>query len=133
MSDYGKWVKVADGRERYVPHDRVVEETALAKLRGTHGVRGLGGAKVHLSAAERKSIERLTGVKVWDAQDARRACKATNMRFLESGEELDVTLKKQDAGEHVDFPGWDRLGVMPRPKEFNFEERLAYHEGRLGR
>ena len=102
------------------------------QLRGIHGTRGLGGAKVHLSAAERKSIERLTGVKVFDAQDARRAIKAKGMRFLESGEELDETLKKQEAGEKVPFPGWDRLGVMKAPKPFNFEERYAANRERYG-
>lgn len=102
-------------------------------LRGVHGARGVGGAKVHLSAAERKSIERLTGVKVFDAQDARRAIKGTGMRFLEKGEELDETLQRQAAGESVPFPGWDKLGAMKAPPKFNFEERLAFHEGRIGR
>lgn len=102
------------------------------RVRGIHGTRGVGGAKVHLSAAERKSIERLTGVKVVDAQDARRAIKSTGMRFLEKGEELDETLKRQEAGEKVPFPGWDKLGLLPKVPDFNFDERLAYHRQRLG-
>jgi hypothetical protein len=109
------------------------DRAVLESVRGIHGTRGIGGAKVHLSAAERKSIERLTGVNVWDAQDARRACKATNMRPLEKGEELDDTINRQQAGESVPFPGWDKLGAMKAPPKFNFEERLAFHEGRLGR
>lgn len=96
------------------------------------GPRGVGGARVYLSPEERKSIERLTGVPVWDAQDARAAIKAKGMRFLEKGEELDETLKRQEAGEKVDFPGWDRLGLMPKPKDFDFDSRLAFHRQRLG-
>lgn len=113
-------------------YTRKQDVLVMEGLRGVHGTRGIGGAKVHLSAAERKSIERLTGVKVFDAQDARRAIKAKGMRFLEKGEELDETLKKQEAGEKVPFPGWDKLGVMPRVKEFNFEERYAMHRERFG-
>lgn len=122
-----------DGKSRLGEFkQRAVLMTALDKVRGVHGTRGVGGAKVHLSAAERKSIERLTGIPVMDAQDARRAIKMKGMRFLEKGEELDETLKKQAAGESVPFPGWDRLGVMEKPKEFNFEERLARNRQRFG-
>lgn len=106
--------------------------SAVEKIRGAHGPRGLGGAKVHLSAEERKAIERHTGIPVFDAQDARRAMKATGMRHLEPGEELDETLKRQEAGEKVPFPGWDKLGLMKTPKPFNFEERLAANRQRFG-
>ncbi len=103
----------------------------LDRLRGVHGHRGVGGAKVHLSPEERKSIERLTGVKVWDAQDARRACKMTNMRPLDKGEELDEAITRQQAGESVPFVGWDKLGVLPTVKPFDFEKRLQAHEARF--
>lgn len=102
-----------------------------AQSKKDDGHRGLDG-KVHLSQVERKSIERLTGIKVYDAQDARRAIKAKGMRFLEKGEELDETLKRQEAGEKVPFPGWDRLGVMPAPKSFDWEESLARNRQKYG-
>lgn len=112
--------------------DVLTAQAVMGRARGIHGTRGLGGAKVHMSAAERKSIERLTGIKVWDAQDARRACKMKNMRPLDKGEWLDETLQKQEAGERTEFPGWDAYGVLPKVPEFDFERRLQFHRQRLG-
>lgn len=125
--------EIADGRWRCrkcLTKKRDLQ--TLDRVRGVHGHRGLGGAKVHLSVEERKAVERLTGIPVYDAQDARRAVKAKKMRHLEDGEELDTTLKRQAAGEKVPFPGWDKLGLMPAVKPFDFEKRLAEHRQRLG-
>ena len=122
------------------------QRTVIEKLFGKRGLsqeKGLGGAKVHLSQAERKSIENFTGVKVFDAQDARRALKAKGMRFLERGEEteamLDAHVKWADSdGEkrgaplpkECEFPGWDAYGIMPKVPVVDWQERLAYHQAR---
>lgn len=120
--------------------------TAIEKLFGKRDGsenRGLGGSKVHLSAAERKSIENFTGIKVFDAQDARRALKAKGMRFLERGEETDAMLKAHvewadSDGEkrgaplpkECEFPGWDAYGIMQKVPVVDWKERLAYHQAR---
>lgn len=127
-----------------VANRRTVVEKLFGKRDGSEN-RGLGGAKVHLSRAERKSIENFTGIPVYDAQDARRALKAKGVRFIERGEETDTRFRAQrewvDAGgeksgvpmpAEAGFPGWDKLGMMKTPEPFDHAGRLAYHQAQLG-
>lgn len=132
-------------RERCEVSTRKLAIEKLFGKRDESENRGIGGAKVHLSAAERKSIERFIGVPVEDAQDARRKMKERGFRFIERGEEMDNRLRLQkewaEAGgekagvplpDGAGFPGWDKLGMMKTPEPFDFADRLTYHRNRLG-
>ena len=99
--------------------------------------RALGGAKVHLSQKERKSLERYIGLPVEDAQDARRKMKMKGMRFMEKGEELERILAAQQ--EYADCNGKARGLPPPHPgftwgdltgqkvPEIDWHERLRYN------
>lgn len=122
------------------------EKAALDKaVRHLYGPRGIGGSRVTLTERERVSLERYIGEPVRDAQDARMKMKRKGLRFSEPGEEseemfeahIDYALsggeKRGEAlPEKYGFQGWDRYGVMPSPKPFDFEGRLRYHQERLG-
>lgn len=102
--------------------------------------RGLGGATVHLSEKERKSLETFIGEPVEDAQHARRLMREKGLRFLERGEETERVIAGtidyaesggEARGERIDpscdFGGWDRYRPMPAIKPFDSAGRLAYH------
>ena len=113
----------------------------MDKLFGKRDVsenRGLGNGRVHLSQRERKSIENITGIKVFDAQDARRALKMKGMRFQEPGEEAAEVFKQQieygeSKGRERGIPSptlgrcnWGWLGGE-RPKAVDFHEVLRHN------
>jgi hypothetical protein len=122
------------------------EKAALDKaIRHLSGPRGIGGGKVTLTERERVSLERYIGEPVRDAQDARMKMKRKGLRFAEPGEEseelfeahidyarADGEKRGEALPEKYGFQGWDRYGVMPSPKPFDFEGRLRYHQERLG-
>jgi len=106
--------------------------------------RGIGGGKVHLSAAERESLSRFIGAPVEDAQHARRLMKEKGMRFLERGERseeiIDATIDYAESGGEQRGEAFreefqlrnDELGFVAPAKRFDFAERLKYHRERLG-
>lgn len=125
--------------------ERVYRFPVTKRTKEDDGSRGLGNGRVVLTERERVSLERYIGEPVRDAQDARKKMKAKGLRFTEKGEELDETCeahidyamsggeKRGEAlPEKYGFQGWDRYGIMPSPKPFDFEGRLRYHRERLG-
>lgn len=121
--------------------DRGALSSALDKVRGLHGNRGVGGAKVVLTQAEKSSLYNYTGVRVDDAQHARRVMKEKNVRFCEKGEQsydmIDALKEHADTGnpldpryklENIDLfqDGWGEN------KKFDIKERYLQHCQRLG-
>lgn len=103
--------------------------TAVEKVRGIHGHRGVGGAKVHLSERERKSLENYIGLPVEDAQDARRKMRRRGVRFVEKGEEVDerfdahvAAANGENVGDRLDLSRLDLWGDEARRKPFGKRE-----------
>lgn len=125
---------------RELKRDREEIETrksAILKLAGARDWsenRGIGGSKVHLSAKERKSLERFIGCPVDDAQHARRLMKEKGLRFIEKGEfhdtETEALVRWAESGGEARgevppeilqrFPGWDML-AEGRKREWSFD------------
>ena len=141
---------LAERRTRERDRDELSSrQSALQKLSGKKDIsenRGIGGAKVHLSQKERKSIERMIGVPVEDAQDARRKMKERGFRFIDKGELVDqqtrATIDWADAdgekrglkrpAELEKFVGWDKLMGKTMDTSFDHAERLKYWKQQYG-
>lgn len=73
------WVEVAPGRQRLVPADSL-GKAPVEKVAGVFVVRNT------LTAAERRSLSRLTGEKIQDMSHARRVMAEKGLRFVERGD-----------------------------------------------
>lgn len=120
-----------------IPGSRVKRQRTPAEMRRDK-LRGLGGGRSTLTAAERKSLETQLGVPIHDAQDARRVMRERGVRFMEKGEavdeETDALIDYAEAGgtgeppEILRHPG--AFVPLRKPEAFNHAEEFKKAEAR---